>query len=131
MKDLRHFFTHAGIAQFFIEYKFQERITNIEDLILRKLKLDTGRLKKWDKWTQQGKKYLNSVSEDVSFYTTLKEFNALLKKAYELFVKCFNQYFHQGLTVTYQAIERKKRIWVLLDRLKEHNRKKQEGRDEK
>lgn len=126
MKDLRNYFIHVSIAGFSVQYKLQERPKNVEELITRELRLDTRRLKEWQRWTEPSRRYLDSLSEDESVYSTLDEFDEILKKTYEQFAQSFKRHFHNDLRVTYMTVDRHNRIWALLDKLKEHNRRQQQ-----
>lgn len=121
MKDLRNYFSHYGIATFSIVNKIQPRFTIVEEIFQRELCLDINTLVKWGGWKKPSRRYLKSCAGGFSFYTTLEEFDALLKKTYELFATSFKRHFNKDLKQPYDSVERYNKIRRLLDMLIEHN----------
>lgn len=122
MKDLRNYFSHYGIATFSIVNKIKPRFTSVEEIFQRELHLDVNKLVKWSGWKKPSRRYLESCAGGFSFYTTIEEFDVLLKKTYELFATSFKRHFSEDLKKTYGSVERHNKIRRLLDKLAKHNK---------
>lgn len=121
MKDLRIYSTHYGVIKFILNTDLNPSDAPHERK--RFILLDTTSLNQWNGWNSKSKKYLSSISKTTSIYTTLKDFDKILKFAYESFSKSFRKHFKKEVSNFSNIAERLNRIRTILDKLIVHNRK--------
>lgn len=120
MKDMRIYSTHYGVIKFILNTNLNP--SDAPNERKRYITLDTDNLKQWDGWKSKSKEYISSISKTTSIYTTLEEFDNILKIAYESFSKSFTEFFKKEVNNYRTIVQRINRIQLLLEKLTTHNR---------
>jgi hypothetical protein len=94
MQDMRNYILHKGIPSMMAQKAFSGSIeTNF-------IFLDLSALKAWNRWSKEGRKYLNSAKGNINLYEIIVNYGSLVIEFYNWFLKRQEQLYKMELEQT-------------------------------
>ncbi len=95
VEDLRNYMLHKGLPLALSEVSFDRASSGME--VNSALKLDVGKLRSWENWSDRGREYLNALENKVKLEDVVNEYTTAVRDFYGWFEKRHHEMNHEAL----------------------------------